>query len=56
MIQGEINRLFLKKRKSEGERTEYADLNYVKEQNPEDYAAVEVPLKLVKKIAMENLT
>lgn len=49
MIQGEINRLFLKKRKSEGERTEYADLNYVKEQNPEDYAAVEVPLKLVKK-------
>ena len=49
MIQGEINRLFLKKRQSDIVSTEYADASYVKEFNIEDFVPVEVPLKFVKK-------
>jgi leucyl-tRNA synthetase len=49
MIQGEINRLFLRKKQTEFDSTEYADANYVKDFNIEEFVPVEVPLKFVKK-------
>lgn len=51
MIQGEINRIYLKKNIDGSVIINYADAAFVKKENSGDYAAVEVPLRLIKKDA-----